>query len=178
VPVRSLRYNRRKQFPVPHSIFLLEDLGALFAFHLVAMWLVFQYLLAKLQVIGTLYVLPFAAIEALVVLARTSKGYASGHPMQRYGVPSRTASAIGHLPDRISWTGNDAGCTAACVLASSDGTSPRSRMCTQPARTPRTCRSVALHPLAGCRPCPLDGPGLMPSRDGSCKGFILFPRQA
>jgi hypothetical protein len=40
------------------------------------MWLVFQYILAKFKVIGTLYVVPFATIEAFILLVLLSKRHA------------------------------------------------------------------------------------------------------
>ena len=45
----------------------------LLALHLLTMWVVFYYLLAKVTVLGTLYVVPFAAIEAFVLLVLFSK---------------------------------------------------------------------------------------------------------
>ncbi|HUB29205.1 MAG TPA: hypothetical protein VL967_05885 [Terracidiphilus sp.] len=39
-----------------------------FSLHLIGMWLVFADLLAKVRYLGTLYVVPFAAIEAFVLL--------------------------------------------------------------------------------------------------------------
>jgi hypothetical protein len=44
-----------------------------FVLHLLTMWVVFEYLLAKVRVLGTLYVVPFAAVEALVLLVLFSK---------------------------------------------------------------------------------------------------------
>ena len=41
--------------------------------HLALMWVLFAYLLTKVRVLGTLYVVPFAAIEALVLLVLLSK---------------------------------------------------------------------------------------------------------
>jgi hypothetical protein len=43
------------------------------ALHLLIMWIVFYYLLAKVKVLGTLYVVPLAAIEAFVLLVLFSK---------------------------------------------------------------------------------------------------------
>jgi len=40
--------------------------------HLGLMWLLFAYLLARVSVLGTLYVVPFASIEAFVLLALLS----------------------------------------------------------------------------------------------------------
>lgn len=42
--------------------------------HTVGMWILFAYVLAKVQVLGTLYVVPFAGIEAFVILILLSKG--------------------------------------------------------------------------------------------------------
>ena len=41
--------------------------------HLALMWLVFAFVLAKIRVLGTLYVVPIAGIEAFVLLVLFSK---------------------------------------------------------------------------------------------------------
>lgn len=41
--------------------------------HLLLMWVLFEFLLAKMAVIGTLYAVPFAAIEGFVLLVLFSK---------------------------------------------------------------------------------------------------------
>ena len=61
---------RRKRWGSP----LFWGLWTLFlALHLLIMWVVFYHLLAKVRDVGTLYVVPFAAIEAFVLLVLFSK---------------------------------------------------------------------------------------------------------
>jgi hypothetical protein len=47
--------------------------AAYLSLHVLLMWVVFAYLLARVRVLGTMYVVPFAAIEAFVLLVLLSK---------------------------------------------------------------------------------------------------------
>lgn len=61
---------RRKRWESPS----FWGLWVLFlALHLLIMWVVFYYLLARVSVFGTLYVVPFAAIEAFLLLVLFSR---------------------------------------------------------------------------------------------------------
>lgn len=41
--------------------------------HVLLMWILFEYLLARVKILGMLYVVPFAAVEAFVLLVLLSK---------------------------------------------------------------------------------------------------------
>ena len=61
---------RRKRWPSPS---FWGRWTLYFAMHLLTMWVVFEYLLEKVRVLGTLYVVPFATIEGFVLLVLFSK---------------------------------------------------------------------------------------------------------
>ena len=67
---------RTSNFDTPETVGVASFWGLwtlYFALHLITMWIVFAYLLANVRVVGTLYAVPFAAIEAFVLLALFSK---------------------------------------------------------------------------------------------------------